>query len=235
MTCGQEKGNAIWIFFSATFFPRNCTVCRSDHFPPMLPVLCLLFSNFHLLHVLPQLIPPPFLGSTSQSIAFHLHLISHSDVLLCFPYYVSNHLILAPLAFSDILCTPHLWISSLFILSLRLTPVIHLSILISVLSSILSSFAPIIHISAPYNKLGLIIVLYTLAFNFNGIFLSQVTPVSSLHLHQATSIRSFTASVHPPLLHVTLPRYLNFCFWASRQCDLNILRKTDLSMPQLAW
>ena len=180
----------------------------------MLPVLCLLFSNFHLLHVLPQLIPPSFLGSTAQSTAFHLHLISHSDFLLSSLLTTCpNHLILAPLAFSDILRTPHLLrISSLFILSLRLTPVIHLSILISVLSSILSSFASVVHVSAPCNKAGLIIVLYTLAFNFNGIFLSQVTPVSSLHLHQATPIQSFTASVYPPLLSITFPSYLNFCF-----------------------
>ena len=52
-------------------------------------------------------------------------------------------------------------------------------------------------------------VLYTLSFNFVGMFLSHITPVVSLHFDQAIFTLLFTSFSAPPLASNIEPRYLN--------------------------
>ena len=68
---------------------------------------------------------------------------------------------------------------SFLILSLRVTPHIHRSILISVTSIHFSCLFVVAHVSAPYSIAGQITVLYTFPFSFTGILLSHSTPMHS--------------------------------------------------------
>ena len=121
-----------------------------------------------------------------------------------------NHLSLLSLALLFILPTPSSFlISSLFILSFTVTPLILLSILISVFSRIFSSFTPVVQHSAPYKMTGLTTVVYSLVFNFVGIFLSAITGPSSLHFCHPAFTLALTAVSDPPSSLKVTPRYLN--------------------------
>ena len=131
-----------------------------------------------------------------------------SSILVRWPYHRS----LISLTFSMMSFTPSsLLMLKLLSLSLKVTPFILLSILISVDSSILSSFLPTVQVSAPYSNTGLITVRYTvryiLTFNLLGIFLSLMTPDSSLHLAHAAVTLALTAASVPPLSLKVTPRY----------------------------
>ena len=56
---------------------------------------------------------------------------------------------------------------------------------------------------------GFIAVLYTLSFNFVGMFLSHITPVIYLHYDQAIFTLLFTSFSAPPLASNNEPKYLN--------------------------
>ena len=110
-----------------------------------------------------------------------------------------NHLNLLSLALLFILPTPSSFlISSLFILSFTVTPLILLSILISVFSRIFPSFTPVVQHSAPYKMTGLTTVVYSLVFNFVGIFLSSITGPSSLHFCHPALTLALSAVSDPP-------------------------------------
>ena len=132
-----------------------------------------------------------------------------------------NHLSLLSLALLFILPTPSSYmISSIFFLSFTVTPLILLSILISVFSRIFSSFTSVVQHSAPYKMAGLTTVVYSLVFNFVGIFLSGP---SSLHFCPAAFTLALTAvSDPPPSLKVT-PRYLNWSTWFSSLPSLSLI------------
>ena len=105
----------------------------------------------------------------------------------------------SPFALLFILPTPSSFlISSLFILSFTVTPLILLSILISVFSRIFSSFTPVVQHSAPYKMTGLTTVVYSLVFNFVGIFLSSITGPSSLHFCYPALTLALSAVSDPP-------------------------------------
>ena len=121
-----------------------------------------------------------------------------------------NHLSLLSLALLFIPPTPSSFlISSLFILSFTVTALILLSILISVFSRVFSSFTPVVQHYAPYKMTGLTTVVYSLVFNFVGIYLSAITGPSSLHFCHAAFTLSLTAVSDPPSSLKVIPRYLN--------------------------
>src|SRR6218665_3029485 len=106
-----------------------------------------------------------------------------SDRSTC-PY----HLSLASRILSVMHATPIFFrMFSFLCVSFREIPSIHLSILISVLSSF-SSFLLSVHASAPYIITGLIIVLYIFPLRATVILGSHITPVRSLHFCQAVLI-----------------------------------------------
>ena len=78
-------------------------------------------------------------------------------------------------------------------------PLAHRSMRISIVCNFLSSFFLTAQHSAPYTMTGFIAVLYTLSFNFVGMFLSHITPVVSLHVDQAIFTLWFKYFSAPPL------------------------------------
>ena len=108
------------------------------------------------------------------------------------------------LLLSLILFTPSSFLmSTLFTLSLSVTPLILRNILISVFSRICSSFFLTVQHSAQYRSTGL------MTFSFLGIFLSLMTPDRSLHLPHAALTLALTASSDPPSSLMVTPKYLN--------------------------
>ena len=93
---------------------------------------------------------------------------------------------------------------SFLILSLRVTPHIHRSILISVTSIRFYCLFVVAHVSAPYSIAGLITVLYTFPFSFTGILLSHSTPLHFFQFLQPASTR-FVISVSNFPYHIPLP------------------------------
>ena len=127
-------------------------------------------SRFTRSRHLPLGLPPGRLPGISMSITC-LRLLSCSLRCTC-----PNHLSLLSLALLFILPTPSSFlISSLFILSFTVTPLILLRILSSVFSRIFSSFTSVVQHSAPYKMTCLTTVVYSLVFNFAGIFLSAIS------------------------------------------------------------
>ena len=139
---------------------------------------------------LPLSLPLGSLPGISMSITC-LRLLSCSLRCTC-----PNHLSLLSLALLFILPAPSSFvIFSLFILSFTVTPLILPNILISVFSRIFSSFTPVVQHPAPYKMTGLTTVVYSLVFNFVGIFLSAITGPSSLHFcHAAFTLALTTVS-----------------------------------------
>ena len=135
-----------------------------------------------------------------------------------------NHLSLLSLALLFILPTPSSFlISSFFILSFTVTPLFPLSILISVFSRIFSSFTPVVQHSAPYKITGLTTVVYSLVFNFAGIFLSAITGPNSLHFCHPAFTLALTAVSDPPSLLKVTPSYLNWSTWFSSLLSLSLM------------
>ena len=85
---------------------------------------------------------------------------------------------------------------SFLILSLRVTPHIHRSILISVTSIRFSCLFVVAHVSAPYSIAGLITVLYTFPFSFTGILLSHSTPLHFFQFLQPAPTGQYTQYLH---------------------------------------
>ena len=177
-------------------------------------VVCIFWHHPQFSHVpVHKITPfPSWSASWSPSMSITcLRLLSCSLWCTC-----PNHLSLLSPALLFILPTPSSFlISSLFILSFTVTPLIILIILISVFSRIFSSFTPVVQHSAPYKMTGLTTVVYSLIFNFVGIFLSAITGPSSLHFcHPAFNLALTAVSDPPSSLKVT-PRYLNWSTWFS--------------------
>ena len=97
---------------------------------------------------------------------------------------------------------------SFLILSLRITPHIHRSILISVTSISFSCLFVVAHVSAPYSIAGLITVLYTFPFSFTGILLSHSTPLHFFQCLQPVPTRFVISVSIPPSSSILVPRYL---------------------------
>ena len=126
----------------------------------------------HLSFGLPRFLFP------STSIC-NIFLVASSLSLLCtWP----NHLNLFSLRSSAIgyMCASF-QMSTFLTWSSLVFPLAHRSMRISVVCNFLSSFFLTAQHSAPYTMAGFIAVLYTLSFNFVGMFLSHITPVVSLH------------------------------------------------------
>ena len=99
---------------------------------------------------------------------------------------------------------------SFLILSLRVTPHIHRSILISVTSIRFSCLFVVAHVSAPYSIAGLITVLYTFPFSFTGILLSHSTPLPFFQFLQPAPTRFVISVSIPPSSSILVPRYLKW-------------------------
>ena len=70
--------------------------------------------------------------------------------------------------------------------------------MISVVAVRLSSLTDIGHVSQPYINVDRITVWYIRIFNFVGTFLSQITPLSSLHLDHAFATLFSTSLLASP-------------------------------------
>ena len=138
--------------------------------PALSPVLCKfrLHASFHLVFGRPLFLFP----GISALITF-LSMCSPSLFITC-PYQI-NLLSVIFLEACATLVVPRM--CSFLILSLRVTPHIHRSILISVTSIRFSCLFVVAHVSAPYSIAGLITVLYTFPYIIillKSIFLSVV-------------------------------------------------------------
>ena len=97
---------------------------------------------------------------------------------------------------------------SFLILYLRVTPHIHRSILISVISIRFSCLFVVAHVSAPYSIAGLVTVLYTFPFSFTGILLSHSTQLHFFQFLQPAPTRFVISVSIPPSSSIVVPRYL---------------------------
>ena len=102
----------------------------------------------------------------------------------------------------------HSCCSSDVFMSLRVTPHIHRSILISVTSIRFSCLFVVAHVYAPYSIAGLITVLYTFPFSFTGILLSHSTPLHFFQFLQPAPTRFVISVSIPPSSSILVPRYL---------------------------
>merc|ERR1712002_1014599 len=148
-------------------------------------------------------LPLPRVPTISVSIA-SLITCSSSTLLLRWP----NHLNLYSWIFFDASVTladpPTYWF---LILSILVTPLIHLSIFIPVTSSLCSCAFFIGAASSPYASAGLTTALCTLPFSVKGTFLSHITPVTFLQLFHPACTRCFISlSISPAESNVD-PRY----------------------------
>ena len=152
-------------------------------------------------HVPPDRILPPQLWSSSRALPLHLHfdncsLFSVSSLLLTWPNH-SSILFLITIAICSTFTSSKIY--SFLRCSNWPTPIAHRTIAISVVAVRLSYLTDIGQVSQPYSSVGRITVWYIRIFNFVGTFLSQITPLSSLHLDHvfATLLStSLLASLH---------------------------------------
>ena len=159
--------------------------------------MSLLTVSFHLSCGRPlERFPSIFISATAL-------MFSVSSLLLTWPNH-SRLLLLITVAICSTFASSK--ISSFLRCSNRLTPIAHRTILISVVVIRLSSLTDIGHVSQPYS-IGRITVWYIRIFNFGGTFLSQITPLSSLHFDHAFATL-FSMSLLAPLLSIVDPRYL---------------------------
>ena len=155
--------------------------------------MSLLTVSFHLSCGRPLgRLPSIFISTTAL-------MFSVSSLLLTWPNY-SSLLLLITVAICSTFASSK--ISSFLRCSNRLTPIAHRTILISVVAIRLSSLTDIGHVSQPYSNVGRITVRYIRIFNFVGTFLSQITPLSSLHVDHAFATRLSTSLLAPPLLSI---------------------------------
>ena len=162
--------------------------------------MSLLTVSFHLNFGLPLgRFPSIFISTTAL-------MFSVSSLLLTWPNH-SSLLLLITVAICSTFASSK--ISSFLRCSNRLTPIAHRTIVISVVAIRLSSVTDIGHVSQPYRSIGRITVWCIRIFSFIGTFLSQITPLSSLHFDHAFATLFSTSLLAPPLLSIVDPRYLN--------------------------
>ena len=99
---------------------------------------------------------------------------------------------------------------SLLILSLRVTPNIHRSILISVTSIHFPCLFVVAHVSAPYIIAGLITVLYIFPSSCTGILLSHSTPLHFFQFLQPAPTRFVSSVSIPPSSSILVSRYFKW-------------------------
>ena len=97
------------------------------------------------------------------------------------------------------------------ILSLRVTPHIHLSIPASFTYSRAYCLVFVAQVSAPYNRAGLTTVLSTFPFSFTGILLSHNTPLHLFQFIHAALTLCVIYVAMPPVSSTLEPRHLNCC------------------------
>ena len=125
-----------------------------QHSPPHSPVPSIFPTKSLISHIFSQHFSPSLPGPTFHSITIYLQCLnSLYPMQLTFLSTWSNHLSLFHWH------APHPLIHSLIFLSLKLTPVIHLNILISLLCIFLISSIFVAHVSLPYNIAGLMHVV----------------------------------------------------------------------------
>src|SRR3989442_12469919 len=96
--------------------------------------------------------------------------------------------------------------SSLFLLSFRVTPDIHLTILFSVLTSLCISTAFVGQVSLPYTSTLCTHALYIFPFNLKEAPLTVNSILRSLNLPQAHLTLALDASAAPPPFPITSPK-----------------------------
>ena len=178
---------------------------------PVSSVLCPLCRHLVSGHIVSHQVSPSQLWSPTIPLSVYRHLQDLSrDIIFISPLNMSKPS--QPLLSDEFRHRVH---ACLFQMSTFLTwsslvfPLAHRSMRISVVCNFLSSFFLTAQHSAPYAMAGFIAVLYTLSFNFVGMFLSHITPVVSLHFDQAIFTLLFTYFSAPPLALNIEPRYLN--------------------------
>src|SRR5437867_2933650 len=155
----------------------------------------------HTLH--PCLPTPPFLTPPPTSKCLHLETQSSASLRSTCPY----HLSLPRLTTLSTLSIPNPRLrSSLFLLSFRVTPDIHLTILFSVLTSLCISTAFIGQVSLQYTSTLCTHALYILPFNLKEAPLTVNNILRSLNFPQAHLTLALDASSAPPPFPITSPK-----------------------------
>ena len=177
---------------------------------PSLTVSGTFLSDAQVFHVPPDRILPPQLWSSSRALPLHLHFDNCPDVL----GFVSSFDVAKPIQPSPSHNGRYMF-HLRFLQYLLIPPMYqqaHLiarrTICISVVAIRLSSLTDIGHVSQPYINVGRITIWYIRIFNSVGTFLSQITPLSSLHLERAIATLLSMSFLAPPLLPIVDPRYL---------------------------
>ena len=191
LTCVIAQALLLIFFLFLWLFPSCRGAGMTDYLSaPHRPVRLLARSQSSTFHILLTRVFQPCFRSSSLPFPWYIR-PQH------FPQYVfaiSPHHMPVPVQSSlgDLLeacatvVVPRM--SSFLILSLRVTPHIHRSILISVTSIRCSCLFVVAHVSVTYIIAGLITVLYTFPFSFTGILLSHSTP---LHCPYVPSMSPF--------------------------------------------
>src|SRR2546425_486960 len=162
--------------------------CASSFFNPHS-----LMSFFtHCIHVF---LPPPFFTPPTTSKFLHLETQSSASLRST----CQNHLSLPRLATSSTPSIPSPRLSSsLGLLSFRVTPDIHLTILFSVLTSLCISLTFIGQVSLPHTSTLCTHALYIFSFTLNEAPLAVNNILKSLNFPQAHLALALDASSAPP-------------------------------------
>src|SRR3989441_12732173 len=158
-------------------------------------------SSFtHSIHVFLDL---PFLTPPTTTKFLHLEIQSPASLRSTCP----NHLSLPRLTTLSIPTIPSLLLSSsLDLLSFRVTPDIHLTMLFSVLTSICISSTFIGQVSLPYTSTLCTHALYIFPFTLNEAPLTVNNLLRSLNFSQAHLTLALDASSAPPPFPITSPK-----------------------------
>src|SRR3989441_12642601 len=153
----------------------------------------------HCIHVF---LLPPFLTPPLTSKCLHLETQSSASLRSTCP----NHLSLPRLTTLSTLSIPNPRLrSSLFLLSFRVTPDIHLTILFSILTSLFISTAFVGQVSLPYTSTLCTHALYIFPFNLKEAPLTVNNILRSLNFPQAHLTLALDASSAPPPFPITYP------------------------------
>ena len=169
--------------FSSTFTCPQASSLQSPFF---------LISSFNTsLHLFLGLPFTPLPSTCSVSILFIQH---NSSLLSTWPNHINlfHRMTSAMSSIASMLLT-----HSLLFLSLKLTPVIHLNILISLLCIFLISSIFVSHVSLTYNIAGLMHVVQIIPFDFRLIPFPISRPESSLNFNQSVCILFSIACSQP--------------------------------------
>ena len=220
----------IFFFLSSRALSRG-GVGGQDPSSSKVSVVCIFWHHPQFPHVLVHKIAPSPFGSASWSPSGDLHVHHLSEVAFLFPtVHMPKPSEPALPCFASYTPYPQLF-SDIFTLhfAFTVTPLILLSILISVFSRIFSSFTPVVQHSAPYKMTGLTTVVYSSVFNFVGIFLSAISGPSSLHFcHTAFTLALTSVSDPPSSLKVT-PRFLGTLSYACSRSTKGVNNSTLFS------